>query len=69
MSFTFAIVRFLREDCMEIKNKEWNAGENPEEKSIRSTLTCFKGEKNFTVKCGEFYFNAMVFLTPQCDDF
>ena len=56
MSFTFAIVRFLREDCMEIKNKEWNAGENPEEKSIRSTLTCFKGDyvflkKNFTVKC------------------
>ena len=52
MSFTFAIpevfVRFLREDCIEIKNKAWNAGEKPE-------------EKNFTVKCGEFHFNAMVF--------
>ena len=50
---------------MEIKNKEWNAGEMPEEKSLRSTLTCFKGDylkkKNFTDKCGEFFFNAVVF--------
>ena len=66
MSFTFAIVRFLREDCMEIKNKEWNAGENPEEKSIRSTLTCFKGDYVFKKKtlllsaATEFYFNAVV---------
>ena len=29
---------------MEIKNKEWNAGEKPKEKSLRSTLTCFKGD-------------------------
>ena len=35
---------------MEIKNKEWNAGENPEEKSIRSTLTCFKGDYVFFKK-------------------
>ena len=60
-------VRFLREDCIEIKNKEWNAGEKPEEKSLRSTLTYFKGayifkkDNDFTIKCGEFYCNAMVF--------
>ena len=52
---------------MEIKNKEWNAGEKPKEKSLRSTLTCFKGDylkikKTFTVKCGEFYFNAVVYM-------
>ena len=35
---------FLREDGIEIKNKEWNAGEKPEEKSLRSTLTYFKGD-------------------------
>ena len=29
---------------MEIKNKEGNAREVPEEKSLRSTLTCFKGD-------------------------
>ena len=29
---------------MEIKNKEWNAGEKPKEKSLRGTLTCFKGD-------------------------
>ena len=47
MSFIFAIsqfLRFMREDCMETKNKEWNAGEKPKEKSLRSTLTCFKGD-------------------------
>ena len=50
MSFTFAIsiplvfARCLREDGIEIKNKEWNAGEKPEEKSLRGTLTCFKGD-------------------------
>ena len=74
MSLTFAIsiplvfARCLREDGIEIKNKEWNAGEKPEEKSLRSTLiTYFKGDyflkkdNDFTIKCGEFYFNAMVF--------
>ena len=47
MSFIFAIsqlLRFMREDCMETKNKEWNAGEKPKEKSLRGTLTCFKGD-------------------------
>ena len=58
---------FLREDGIEIKNKEWNAGEKPEEESVRSTLTYFKGDyflkkdNDFTIRCGEFYFNAMVF--------
>ena len=75
MSFTFAIsipsvfARCLREDGIEIKNKEWNAGEKPEEKSLRSTLTYFKGDY-FLKKdkaCSEFYCNAMVFLTPKCD--
>ena len=73
MTFTFAIsipsvfARFLREECIEIKNKEWNPGEKPEEKSLRSTLTYFKGDyclkkdNDFTIKCGEFYFNAMAF--------
>ena len=44
--FTFAIVfvGFLREDCIEIKNKEWNTGEKPEEKSLRITFTNFKGD-------------------------
>ena len=42
MPLVFA--RFLREDCIEIKNKEWNNGEKPEEKSLRSTLTYFKGD-------------------------
>ena len=57
VSFTFGIS--IR------KNKKWNAGEKPEEKSLRSTLTCFKGDyfflknSNFTIKCGEFYFNAI----------
>ena len=65
MPLVFA--RFLLEDCIEIKNKEWNAGKMPEEKSLRSTLAYFKGDyffkkvNDFTVKCGEFYFNAMVF--------
>ena len=65
MPLVFA--RFLREDCIEIKNKEWKAGEKPEEKSLRSTLAYFKGDyflkkdNDFTIKCGEFYFNAMVF--------
>ena len=60
-------VRFLGEDRIEIKNKEWNDGERPEEKSLRSTLTYFKGDyflekdNDFTFKCGEFYCNAMVF--------
>ena len=64
-------VGFLREDCIEIKNKEWNTGEKPEEKSLRMTFTNFKGDlfktknkkknNDFTVKCGEFHFNAMVF--------
>ena len=34
----FHFVRFLREDCIESKNKQWNAGKKPEEKSVRSTL-------------------------------
>ena len=65
MPLVFA--RFLREDCIEIKNKEWNAVEKPEEKSLRSTLAYFKGDyffkkdNDFTIKCGEFYFNVMVF--------
>ena len=65
MPLVFA--RFLREDCIEIKNKEWNAGEKREEKSLRRTLTYFKGDyffkkdNDFTIKCSEFYFNAMVF--------
>ena len=60
-------VTFLREDCIEIKNKEWKAGEKPEEKSLRSTLTYFKGayifkkDNDFSIKCGEFYCNAVVF--------
>ena len=73
MTFTFAIsipsvfARFLREDCIEIKNKEWYAGEKPEEKSLRSTLTyfesdyCLKKDNYFTIKRGEFHFNAMAF--------
>ena len=69
MSLTFAtsIRKILARGCIEIKNKEWNAGENPEEKSLRSTLVYFKGDyffkkdNDFTIKCGEFYFNAMVF--------
>ena len=65
MPLVFA--RFLREDGIEIENKEWNAEEKPEEKSVRSTLTYFKGDyflkkdNDFTIKCGEFCFNAMVF--------
>ena len=53
----------MPEDCIEIKNKEWKAGEKPEEKSLRRTLTYFKGDY-FLKKdkaCGEFYCNAMVF--------
>ena len=73
VTFTFAInipsvlARFLREDGIEIKNKEWNAGETPKEKSLRSTFTYFKGyyclkkDNYFTIKCGESYFNAMAF--------
>ena len=68
MSFTFGLVfaRFLREDFIVIKNKEWNAGKKPEEKSLRSTLAYFKGDyffktdNDFTIQCGEFYFNAVV---------
>ena len=41
MPLVFA--RFLREDCIEIKNKEWNAEEKPEEKSLSGTLAYFKG--------------------------
>ena len=65
MPLVFA--RYLQEDCIEIKNKEWNAVQKPEEKSLRSTLAYFKGnyffkkDNDFTIKCGEFYFNAMVF--------
>ena len=39
----------------------------PEEKSLRSTFAYFKGDyffkkdNDFTIKYGEFYFNAMVF--------
>ena len=70
MSFTFAIsIRKIlaRGLYIEIKNKEWNEGEKPEGKSLRSTLTYFKGDyflkkdNEFTILCGEFYFNAMVF--------
>ena len=73
MTFTFTIsipsvfARFLREDCIEIKNKKWYAGEKPEEKSLRSTLTyfdsdyCLKKDNYFTIKRGEFHFNAMAF--------
>ena len=32
---------------MEIKNKEWNAGRMPEEKSLRNTSTYFKGDYFF----------------------
>ena len=59
----------MQGDCIEIKNKEWKAGEKPEEKSLRSTLTYFKGDY-FLKKdkaCGEFYCNAMVFSTPKCE--
>ena len=45
------------------RGKEWKAGEKPEEKSVGSTLTYFKGDY-FLKKdkaCGEFYCNAMVF--------
>ena len=42
MPLVFA--RYLREDCIEIKNKEWNAEEKPEEKSLRGTLAYFKGD-------------------------
>ena len=46
MPLVFA--RFLREDFIEIKNKEWYAGEKPEEKSLRSTLiTYFNGDYFF----------------------
>ena len=74
VSFTFAIsipsvfARFLREDFIEIKNKEWNAREKPEEISLRSTLASFKcdfcffrEDNDFTIKCGEFYCDHMVF--------
>ena len=56
-------------DCIEIKNKEWKAGEKLEEKSLRSTLTFFKGDY-FLKKdkaCREFYCNAIMLLTPKCD--
>ena len=55
MNFTFAL-----SIC---KNKEWNAGEKPEEESLRNTsrVTIFLKNSDFTVKCDEFYFNAMVF--------
>ena len=42
MPLVFA--RYLQEDCIEIKNKEWNAVQKPEEKSLRSTLAYFKGD-------------------------
>ena len=60
----------MPEDCIEIKNKGWNSAPEKsltEEKSLRSTLAYFKGDyflkkdNDFTIKCGEFYFNAMVF--------
>ena len=40
---------------MEIKNKEWKAGEKPKEKSLRSTLTSrmtifLKKDNDFTIK-------------------
>ena len=65
-------VRFLREDCIDMKklrarNGTWNAGEKHEKKSLRSTLTYFdddyflKKDNDFTIECGEFYCNAMVF--------
>ena len=64
MPLVFA--RFLREDGIEIKNKEWNAGEKPEEKSLRSTLTYFKGDyclkKTMTVLLSE----ANFILMPWC---
>ena len=65
MPLVFA--RFLQEDCLEVKNKEWNAEEKLKEKLQRGTLAYFKGDyflkkdNDFTIKCGEFYFNAMVF--------
>ena len=40
-------VTFLPEDCKEIKNKEWNAEEKPEEKSRRRTLTYFNATMFF----------------------
>ena len=42
-SFTFAISirKILARGCKQIKNKEWNAEEKPEEKSRRRTLTYF----------------------------
>ena len=49
------------------RNGTWNAGEKHEKKSLRSTLTYFdddyflKKDNDFTIKCGEFYCNAMVF--------
>ena len=36
----FSNAKFSREDCIEIKNKEWNAGEKPEEKTLRSEFYC-----------------------------
>ena len=68
MPLVFRCNILATEDFIEVKNKEWKAGEKPEEKSLRSTLTYFKGDYSKKKKKkrqdkahGEFYCNAMVF--------
>ena len=47
---------------MEHRRKTWR-------EITKKHLNMFQGWKKLCYKCGEFNFNAMVFLTPQCDDF
>ena len=47
---------------MEHRRKAWR-------EITKKHLNMFQGWKKLRYKCGEFNFNAMVFLTPQCDDF
>ena len=68
MPLVFA--RFLREDCIEIKNKEWNPGEKPEEKSLRSSLiTYFKGNYFLKKKTMTLLLSVASFiLMPWCSE-
>ena len=64
MPLVFA--RFLREDCIEIKNKEGKE-KKPEEKSLRSTLGYFKGDYFFEKKTMTLLLSAASFIVmPWC---
>ena len=41
--FPLVFARFLREDCVEIKNKEWNAGEKTGRENTKKHLNIFQG--------------------------